>query len=134
MKKKTYKNLTSGIKNIFDTLGFKEISGLGKPYYAGLHQGKILRVIAPNKLKELSDGATETEYGYVKLRQLDGTFKDMSVHRLIAHFLQNKKNKPIVHHKHHLRNRNSIDELEWATYKENTAYYLDYKKTKEDTD
>lgn len=125
---KKYQDLSPKFQTIFRKLGFMKIENRGKPYYKGLKQGKIYRVFSPNKLKELKDGASETEYGYVKLKQADGTFKDEAVHRLIAESIPNKENKPVVHHKRIARNKNSIGDLEWATYRENTAYYLEQAK------
>lgn len=115
-------DLTPVVKEIFRKLGVLKIENRGKPYYKAIREGKIYRVFSPNKLKELKDGATETEYGYVKLKQADGTFKDEAVHRLIAESIPNEGNKPVVHHKKIARNKNGIDDLEWVTYKENHDY------------
>lgn len=115
-------DLTPVVKEIFRKLGVLKIENRGKPYYKAIREGKIYRVFSPNKLKEMKDGATEKEYGYVKLKQVDGTFKDEAVHRLIAESIPNEENKPIVHHKRVARNKNGIDDLEWVTYKENYAY------------
>lgn len=119
---KNYQDLSPKIQTIFRKLGFMKLENRGKPYYKGLKQGKVYRVFSENKLKELKDGASETEYGYVKLKQVDGTFKDEAVHRLIAESIPNEGNKPVVHHKKIARNKNGIDDLEWVTYKENHDY------------
>lgn len=115
-------DLNPAAKEIFRKFGVLKIENRGKPYYKGIREGKIYRVFSPNKLKEMKDGATEKEYGYVKLKQADGTFKDEAVHRLIAESIPNDENKPVVHHKRIARNKNGIDDLEWVTYKENHAY------------
>lgn len=115
-------DLSPVAKDIFRKLGVLKIENRGKPYYKAIREGKIYRVFSSNKLKELKDGATETEYGYVKLKQADGTFKDEAVHRLIAESIPNEENKPVVHHKKIARNKNGIDDLEWVTYKENHDY------------
>lgn len=115
-------DLTPVVKEIFRKLGVLKIENRGKPYYKSIREGKIYRVFSSNKLKELKDGATEKEYGYVKLKQADGTFKDEAVHRLIAESIPNEENKPVVHHKRIARNKNGIDDLEWVTYKENHDY------------
>lgn len=132
--KREYNDLSKGIKSIFSKLGFKEIEGRGKPYYAGLTEGKIYRVIGNNKLKELKDGATPTEYGYVKLKQLDGTFKDEAVHRIICSYKENPQKKWYVNHLAGLRNRNKLSELEWATPSENMQHYHKNKRAKEGAD
>lgn len=115
-------DLTPAVKDIFRKLGVLKIENRGKPYYKAIREGKNYRVFSSNKLKELKDGATKTEYGYVKLKQADGTFKDEAVHRLIAESIPNEGNKPVVHHKKIARNKNGIDDLEWVTYKENHDY------------
>ena len=56
--------------------------------------------------------------GY-KLVSLNG--KHLKVHRLVAEaFIPNPKNKPCVDHKNNLRDDNRIDNLRWATIKENS--------------
>lgn len=132
--KREYNDLSEGIKSIFAKLGFKKIEGRGKAYYAGLTEGKIYRVKGSNKLKELKDGATPTEYGYVKLKQSDGTFKDEAVHRIICSYKENPQGKRYVNHLAGLRNRNKLNELEWATPSENMQHYYRSKKAKEGAD
>lgn len=127
-----YNDLSEGIKSVFSKLGFMKIEGRGKPYYAGLTEGKIYRVKGSNKLKELKDGATPTEYGYVKLKQLDGAFKDEAVHRIICSFKENPQKKRFVNHLTGLRNRNKLKELEWATPSENMRHYHQTKKQKKE--
>lgn len=126
--KKGYKNLTPFFKKFFAKFGFYEIEGKEKPYYIGTKQGKVFRVVADNKLRELKDGATEKEYGYVKLKMPDGTFKEFATHRLIGEFIENPENKSLIHHKTGKKNHNAIDELTWATYSENAIYREQRKK------
>ena len=129
--KKGYKNLTPFFKMFFAKFGFYEIEGKGKPYYMGTKQGKVFRVTASNKLKEMKDGSTEKKYGYVKLKMPDGIFKEFAVHRLNGQFIENPENKPLVHHETGKKNHNAIDEFAWATYKENALYYQQSKKRKD---
>ena len=57
-------------------------------------------------------------HGY-KLVHLNG--KSFRVHRLVTEaFIPNPKNKPCVDHKNNIRDDNSIDNLRWATIKENS--------------
>lgn len=134
--KKKYKNhnyldLSPKIKKLFEQFGFKKIPNTAKPYYAATKQGKICRVIDKNKLKEMKDGASPTQYGYVKIKQTDGTYKEIGTHRLIAEFIDNPENKPVVNHKAIYRNHNKIDELEWCTQSENMRHYYEHKKRSE---
>lgn len=56
-------------------------------------------------------------HGY-KLVHLNGKY--LRVHRLVAEaFIPNPENKPCVDHKNNLRDDNRIDNLRWATIKEN---------------
>lgn len=135
MKKKyknaPYQDLSEYFKKFFANFGFFKIEGTAKPYYAGTKIGKIFRVTAHNKLKEMKDGATPTRYGYLKLKMPDGTFKDFSTHKIIGGFIPNPENKPVINHLKFDKDQNAIDDLEWATYKENYEYSKDRKKKME---
>lgn len=53
----------------------------------------------------------------------NGKTERFLVHNLVAkHFIPNPHNKPIVHHKNHITTDNSVENLEWVTYYENTKY------------
>lgn len=59
-------------------------------------------------------------YEYITI---DG--KKRRIHRLVAEaFLQNDENKPIIHHKDGNKRNNNLNNLTWATYKENTDAYI----------
>lgn len=63
-------------------------------------------------------------YNYVSISNNNKRYT-MSLHRLIAKtFLNNNENKPTVNHKDHNPSNNNIDNLEWATYKEQ----IDHKR------
>ena len=58
-----------------------------------------------------------TNHGYKHIH-LNGKYK--KVHRLVAEaFIPNPENKPCVDHKNNIRDDNRIDNLRWATIKEN---------------
>lgn len=53
----------------------------------------------------------------------EGVKTNMYVHRLVAlTFLPNPDAKPTVNHKDHNRKNNSLDNLEWATYQEQSLH------------
>ena len=54
---------------------------------------------------------------------------DRRINRLVAMaYLDNPENKPIVHHKNHIKTENTRENLMWATHSENTTAYFDSKK------
>lgn len=55
--------------------------------------------------------------------------RDRRINRLVAQaFLDNPENKPVAHHKNHNKMENTVENLEWATYSENTAAYYQNKR------
>ena len=54
---------------------------------------------------------------------------DRRINRLVAQaFIDNPDNKPIVHHRNHIKTENTRENLAWATHSENTTAYFDSKK------
>lgn len=71
-----------------------------------------------NKLKPLSNGS-----GYLRINVKNKTFY---VHRLVADaFIENIKNKPAVNHIDGNKANNSVSNLEWVTYSENSQHAID---------
>ena len=53
----------------------------------------------------------------------NGSQKYCKIHRLVAlHFIPNIENKPQINHKDENKENNAVDNLEWATSKENANY------------
>lgn len=72
-------------------------------------------------LKQYED---KNGYMYVILNK-DKKRKTIKVHRLVAeHFINNINNYPCVNHIDSDRKNNSVDNLEWVTYKQNTQWAL----------
>jgi hypothetical protein len=64
--------------------------------------------------------------GYMKtVFVINGKNKPVRVHRIIAEVLiPNPDNKPIVNHINFNKSDNSVENLEWVTYKENTQHAI----------
>ena len=62
--------------------------------------------------------------GYLQvLLYKDGEKQAKKIHRLVAEaYIENPENKPVVHHKDEAKNHNWLNNLEWATVKENNLY------------
>ena len=71
------------------------------------------------KLKPCKD-----KYGYYKvILTNNGVRKEFTIHRLVAKaFIPNPENKPTVNHKNGIKTDNNVNNLEWATIKENQIH------------
>lgn len=53
----------------------------------------------------------------------NGSVKKVKIHRIVAiSFIPNKENKPCVNHIDGNKKNNKLENLEWATYKENSVH------------
>jgi len=109
-------------KDIIGYEGMYQISNLGNVksldriiwngHVNHLHKGRLM------KLKG-------NEYKDVLLCK-QGKIKKWFIHRLLAiHFIPNIDNKPQVNHKNGIKYDNRLDNLEWATSKENNRHAWD---------
>ena len=91
--------------------------------YEGLYAitscGKVWSYRAKKFMKLHTD-----RYGYQELiLQKDGVRKHYKVHRLVAEaYIPNPDNKEQVNHKDEVKSHNWVNNLEWATCKENINY------------
>ena len=105
---------------------WKAIVGYNGYYYVSTY-GNVL-TLKQKKAQILKPQDTGKGYYYV---DLEG--QQRKIHRLVANaFLSNPYNKPVVHHKDGNKHNNRLDNLQFATYRENALYYQQEKaKSKE---
>lgn len=71
----------------------------------------------------LTPSCNQKGYQYVVLTDINKVRKSFKVHTLVARaFLPNSKGKRVVHHRDSNRANNRVENLEWVTHRENTAY------------
>ena len=69
-------------------------------------------------------------YASITLKHKNGTRKTFKVHRLVAQtFIPNPENKPTVHHIDQNKLNNTVDNLEWKTYKEQSDVHFHRNST-----
>ena len=103
-------------KDVIDYEGLYEMSNLGS-----------IRSQARTGTKGgiLKQKLSNTGYWSVRLSK-NGTVRSNNVHRIFAKlFIPNPENKPCINHKDGVKSNNDINNLEWCTYKENTAHAID---------
>lgn len=77
-----------------------------------------------SKSKLLNISVSRFGYKYVSLKT-NGKMKHISIHRLLAIiFIPNPQNYPIINHKDGNKDNNSLDNLEWCTYKQNNDHAI----------
>lgn len=68
---------------------------------------------------------SQTKYHGVRVGCLDGKWRTMYVHRLVAEaWIPNPLNKEEVNHIDSDKKNNNLDNLEWVTSQENTNHYI----------
>lgn len=109
-----------GYEGIYEVSSIGRVRSLGRIHYGGRNflKGQMLNPV------------TTRGYHRVALRK-DGKGTNHKISRLVAlAFILNIDNKPVVNHVDGCKTNDAIDNLEWATLKENTehAYKTGLKK------
>jgi len=110
-------------KDAFGYEGSYMVSNLGriKSVERKIADGRLRKSIIMAQSKHCNDG-----YMQVCLRK-NGASSVQKVHRIIAFtFISNPENKPTVNHINGVRDDNRVENLEWATVKENVQHSFDY--------
>ena len=105
---------------------WKEIIGYSGFYYVSTFGNVLTLKQKPARLLKPQD----TGKGYLYV-DLEG--QQRKIHRLVANaFMDNPYHKPVVHHIDGNKHNNRLDNLQFATYRENALYYQQEKaKSKE---
>ena len=97
------------------------------PNYAVSEDGKVFNIKFNRELK--GRVCLPSGYIYVNLRHVEGRFKNVSLHRIVAKaFVDNPHGKPFVNHKDSNKLNNNKENLEWCTNAENIQHAYDNGK------
>lgn len=112
----------------------KEIKGFEGLYGATIG-GEIYKLKEGKPYRRIGIPRTNGSHNYTKTSLYkDGKKYDVMVHKVIAEtFIPNPQNLPCVNHKDGNKHNNSVENLEWVTYSENSKHAVDnglYEKRK----
>lgn len=97
---------------------WKPINGFEDSYlisnYGNVYSIRNSKIMKPKKTR---DG-----YLHIGLSK-NGKVKNMAIHRLVGMaFIPNPQNKPTINHLNEIKDDNRVDNLEWATYREQNIF------------
>jgi len=113
-----------GYENLYEVSNLGNVRSLDKTVIDKLGRKLIFHSTL------LSQRKTNKNYLVVNLSK-DGSFKNYSVHRLVAMaFVENPENKPCVDHVNGNKQDNRAKNLRWVTFKENSNNPITIEKMK----
>lgn len=97
-----------------------EISNMGQVKTINPH----LKKFKPHNYGKILTPLKRKKDGYLQVKLCNrGNVKTISIHRLVAlYFIPNPENKKEVNHKYGDKTKNTVNDLEWSTPKENTHH------------
>ncbi len=113
-----------GYEGRYEVSNMGRVKSLSRPLVIA---GRTYRLL-PDRIMQLH--VHNNGYAVVWLR-IPGSHKKFYVHRLVAYgFIPMPAGKEVVNHKDRDRRNNSLENLEWLTFQENTAHWQDAERAR----